>query len=357
MWDVSEWTRPRPWGLEIVSGDGQQGSPGAELDQPLVVEVRDQYGDLLPDAAVTFTVTGGEGQLSGRFTVEQATTDASGRAESTLTLGPHRGPNTVGVSLGRRELATFTADGVGTAVAELAGDYRTWHLPAGARARLGKGAMGGGDRAVALSADGQCLAVASATGVWLYEARTSRAQALLPTDRPVHSVAFSLDGTLAAGLNNGQVELWAVETGERIGILRHGDWGQVTVAFSRDGTALASGSTEQVIKLWDVEARRQIGVWEAALEDQSYYDISVAISPDETRLVSGFHDGTVRLWDVPTQTEVAVLEGHTRIGSRRWRSRPMVPCWLRAAGRAIARSGCGMWSGQTEIATLNGHAG
>ncbi len=310
--DVSEWKRPPfPSALEIISGDGQQGKPGAALTRPLVVEVRDQYGDLLPEASVTFTVTGGEGKLSGRFAVEHAATDADGRAELLLTLGPNPGPNIVGVSLGGRELATFTADGVGTAVAELEGNYRTWHLPAGATARLGKGRLGISDRAVALSADGRCLAVASAIGVWLYEASTSRAQALLPSESPVHSVSFSLAGTLAAGLNNGRVELWEVETGERIGTLRPADWGRVTVVFSPDGTKLASGSLEQVIKVWDIETRRVAGTWEVARDSDSYWDIPVAFSPDGTRLLSGFQDGTVRLWDVASQTEVATLEGHT----------------------------------------------
>ncbi len=91
LWDVSEWTGPRPFALEIISGDGQQGEPGASLAQPLVVEVRDQYGDLLPDAAVTFAVTAGEGRLSGRFTVEHTTAEADGRAELLLTLGPSTG--------------------------------------------------------------------------------------------------------------------------------------------------------------------------------------------------------------------------------------------------------------------------
>ena len=312
LWDISEWKGPRPFGLEIISGDGQQGSAGAALAQPLVVEVRDQHGDPLPEAHVTFTVTAGEGRLSGRFTVEHTTTDASGRAELPLTLGPHRGSNIVGVSLGRRELAEFSAEGVGTTVAELDGDYRTWHLPEAATVRLGKGAIGEGDRSVALSADGRFLAVASALGVWLYEAATSRALALLPSADPVHSVAFSLDGTLAAGLHNGQVELWEVETGERITTLRHADWDRVaSVAFSRDGTALASGSWDQVIKVWDVETRREVGTWEVARDSDSYWNISVAFSPDGTRLVSGFQDGTVRLWDIATQTELATLEGHT----------------------------------------------
>ena len=142
LWDVSDWTGPRPWEVEIVSGDGQQGAPGVALGNPLVVEVRDQYGDLLPEAAVTFAVNAGDGKLSGRFAVEHATTDAEGRAELPLTLGLHPGPNTVGVSIGGRELATFHAEGVGTVVAELEGDYRTWHLPPAARVRLGKGALG-----------------------------------------------------------------------------------------------------------------------------------------------------------------------------------------------------------------------
>ena len=354
LWDVSEWTGPRPFALEILSGDGQQGSAGAALAQPLVVEVRDQYGDPLPDAAVTFTITAGDAKLSGRFTVQHATTDANGRAELTLTLGLP-GPNTVGVSLGGRELATFTAEGVGTGVAELEGDYRIWHLPRAATVRLGKGAMGEGDRAVALSPDGCYLAVASGIGVWLYEAATSQALALLPSENPVHSVAFSQDGILAAGLINGQVELWEVESGERIGTLRHAEWGRVAaVVFSPDGTALASGSWDQVIKVWDVETRREVGTWEVPRESNSLWSLSVAFSPDGSTLASGFQDRTVRLWDVETQTEVATLKGHTD---------RVISVSFSPDGGLLASAGgwedptVRLWdvATQTEVATLIGH--
>ena len=339
--------------LEIVSGDGQEGVPGAALAQPLVVEVRDQYGDLLAGAAITFAVTAGDGKLSGRYSVEHATTDAGGRAELILTLGPNPGPNIVGVSLGGRELATFHAEGVGTAVAEQEGDYRTWHLPKAATVRLGQGALGRGDRAVALSADGRCLAVASGIGVWLYEVAASRALALLPTEGAGHAVAFSLDGTLAAGLEDGRVELWEVETGVRTGTLRHADWGGVTVVFSPDGTRLASGSGDQVIKVWDVETRDLVGTWEVQ-ETGRDEDISVAFSPDGSRLVSGFQDGTVRLWEVATRTEVAALAGHTdRVAS----------VSFSPDGRLLASGGgrddrtVRLWDGATptEIATLGGH--
>ena len=348
---------PRPHALAIISGDGQQGAPGVELAQPLIVEVRDQYGDLLPDAEVTFTVTAGEGQLSGRFAVEHATTAADGRAELLLSLGPQPGTNIVGVSLGGREVVTFSAEGVGTAVAELEGDYRTWHLPAAATVRLGKGALGEGDRAVALSADGRCLAVASAIGVWLYEAATSRALALLSTESSVRSVVFSLHGALAAGLENGRVELWEVETGERIGTLRHADWDRVTaVAFSPDGTSLASGSWEQVIKLWEVESRREMGIWEVPRESDSVWPLPVAFSPDGRRLVSGFQDGTVRLWDVATQTETARLEGHTdRITSVSFS--PDGGLLASAGGRGDPTVRLWDTATQAQVATLTGHTG
>ncbi len=354
--DMPVWLPPESLSrLEIISGDGQQGAPGEALAQPLVVEVRGQFGNLVPEAPVTFRVTAGEGKLSGRFTVQHATTDANGRVEIPLTLGPNPGTNTVEVSIGGRELVTFISEGVGTGVTELNGDYRTWHLPTLATMRLGKGVMGNGDRAVALSPDGRCLAVASAIGVWLYEASTSRALALLKTAGPVHSVAFSPGDILAAGLDNGRVELWDVETGTSITTLRHADWGRVSaVAFSPDGTRLASGSGEQTIKLWDLETRGEIGTWEVSRDGNLLWTVSVAFSPDGRRLASGFQDGTVRLWDVATGTEVATLEGHTdRVTS----------VSFSPDGSLLASAGAGkdptvrLWNAetQTEVATLRGH--
>ena len=353
LWDISEWTEPRSSALEIVSGDGQQGAPGTVLSHPLVVEVRDQYGYLLPDASVTFTITAGDGKLSGRFIVQHATTDADGRAEVSLTLGLHMGTNTVAVSLGGRELATFHAEGVGTAVIGMDGDYQTWHLPDAATVRLGKGNIGKGDRAVALSPDGQCLAVASDIGVWLYEVATSRALVLLPTEGPVHSVAFSQDGILASGsLAEGQVELWKVETGKRIGMLRH--VGITAVAFSSDGKRLASGSLHQVIKVWDIETMSEIGAWEVKRENNNVFSLSVAFSPDGKRLASGFQDGTVRLWDVATRTEVAIMKEHTgRVATVSFSPDGT----LLASGSEDQTIRLWDVATQTVIATLRGHDG
>ncbi|MDE3258698.1 MAG: M60 family metallopeptidase [Gemmatimonadota bacterium] len=338
--------------VAIISGDGQQGVPGKALAQHFVVEVRDQHGNPLSNVVVTFTVTAGEGKLSGRFTSQRAKTDVEGRAKLLLTLGPFPGRNTVVVSIGGR-VSTITAEGVGGGVVELEGDYRTWHLPEGVTARLGKGAMGEGDRAVALSPDGSILAVASDVGVWLYDAGTTRVRALLPTGRSVMSVAISSNGILAAGTHHDGVLLWAVATGTQIGRLRHS--GYVTsVVFSSDGTRLASGSWEQVIKIWDVESRREVGTWEVQRTSDIHLFLSLDFSPDGRRLASGFQDGTVRLWDVATRTEVANLEGHTdRVTSVSF-----------SPDGAQVASGSGdhtirLWdvSAQAEVATVEGHTG
>ena len=81
-------------GLSKVSGDNQSGVPGAVIANPLVIEVRDENSSVLEGISVTFTVTAGNGTLS----VTRTTTDKNGAAQSTLTLGPNIGTNTVSVS-------------------------------------------------------------------------------------------------------------------------------------------------------------------------------------------------------------------------------------------------------------------
>ncbi len=81
-------------GLSKISGDNQAGMSGATLTNPFVIEVRDENLSTLEGISVTFTVTAGGGTLNTTHT----TTDENGRAESTLTLGPNRGTNTVSIS-------------------------------------------------------------------------------------------------------------------------------------------------------------------------------------------------------------------------------------------------------------------
>ena len=91
-----------------ISGDTQQGTPGAALAQPFVVEVRDGSSVAFAGVPVNFAVTAGGGTLSTTNT----TTDVNGRAETTLTLGNTTDTNTVRVSVtGITQTITFTATG------------------------------------------------------------------------------------------------------------------------------------------------------------------------------------------------------------------------------------------------------
>ena len=119
LWDVSEWIGEQtitageeamPHTLTKVSGDGQEGMVGAALAKPFVVSVLDQNGSAFAGAVVRFSVTVGGGTLSSTT----ATTDANGRARSTLTLGDDPGTNTVTATVEGLEPETFTAIGQAT---------------------------------------------------------------------------------------------------------------------------------------------------------------------------------------------------------------------------------------------------
>ena len=93
--------------LSKIEGDNQHGLPNTPLPVPFVVEVRDPNdGSPHGGLPVTFTVTTGDGILN----VTRDTTDYSGRVETTLTLGPNLGINTVEVSVaGIEDTVTFNA--------------------------------------------------------------------------------------------------------------------------------------------------------------------------------------------------------------------------------------------------------
>ena len=94
--------------LAKYSGDGQQGAPGEPLVQPFVISVSDQNGAAFAGASVRFSVIAGGGTLSATT----ATTDANGRARTTLTLGSEPGTNTVEVSVAGLDPMTFTATAI-----------------------------------------------------------------------------------------------------------------------------------------------------------------------------------------------------------------------------------------------------
>ena len=120
----------------------------------------------------------------------------------------------------------------------------------------------------------------------------------------VQSVSFSPDGiTLAVGSTDETVRLWDVETGNPIETLTGHIYDISSVAYAPDGTTLAAGGHDSKVRLWDVAT----GTLKNTLENGNIVR-SVSFSPDGSILASaGGHE--VRLWDVETGTLKNVIRG------------------------------------------------
>ncbi|MBF2049367.1 MAG: NB-ARC domain-containing protein [Leptolyngbya sp. IPPAS B-1204] len=124
------------------------------------------------------------------------------------------------------------------------------------------------------------------------------------------SLAFSPDGKrLATGDTDNQIRIWNLVTGEQIATWQgHEDWVR-SVAFSPDGQTLASGSEDKTIRLWNVAT----GQCNRILENHTSWVRSVAFSPDGQLLASGSDDHTVRIWQVATGECIHKLTEHTNV--------------------------------------------
>jgi WD40 repeat protein len=87
------------------------------------------------------------------------------------------------------------------------------------------------------------------------------------------------------------------------------------VAFSPDGKTIASGSTDNTIKLWDVASGKQL----KTLNGHSSSVLSVAFSSDGKTIASGSDDNTIKLWDVASGKQLNTLRG-IAVKSLAWHS-------------------------------------
>lgn len=122
------------------------------------------------------------------------------------------------------------------------------------------------------------------------------------------AATFSPDGKLlATGDTDNNIRLWDAHTGQQILLLKgHKHWVRA-VAFSPDGQTLVSGAADYTVRLWDVYT----GQCRLVCSGHQGGVYSVAVSPNGQTIASSSADHTVMIWDSTTGHCLKTLNGHT----------------------------------------------
>ena len=128
------------------------------------------------------------------------------------------------------------------------------------------------------------------------------------------SCSFSPDGSaLATGSGDCTVRVWDLNTETPRHTLKgHAGW-VLNIAWSPDGTTLASGSMDNTVRLWDPKTGKQIGdglkghrKWITSLAWEPYH-----LNSKANRLASSSKDHTVRVWDTSLRRMEFSIAQHT----------------------------------------------
>jgi WD40 repeat protein len=219
-------------------------------------------------------------------------------------------------------ILALSPDGRQLACTDSKSSARVWEVETG-RERPPIANHGPQIRALTFSPDGTTLATGgSDRTIKLWDVATGRERGVLRCTFLPTALAWRPDGRrlAAAGvgaarsestgptsvrvINSGPGIVWDVPSGRALFDLPAHDGPAVAVAFSPDGTRLATAS-------WDSTARVVDAADGKLLHDlggHTSYVVGVAFSPDGRRLASGSFDETIKLWDVATGQEVFDLD-------------------------------------------------
>jgi eukaryotic-like serine/threonine-protein kinase len=208
----------------------------------------------------------------------------------------------------------FTPDGRRLATGSLDRTVRVWDMATGDLLRTIHVEFE--VQSAVFSPDGKTLAVgggppfrAQSLGwIRLHAADTGEPIASLGSDlRAVSCLAFSPDGTrLASSSLDGSAAVWDIATGQRVVKLDAHRYGALGVAFDRTGTMLATCGRDDTTRLWDAATGQLV----RKLQEHTGYAKSVAFSPDGSRVLSSGADGRgLKVWDAATGELILTLQG------------------------------------------------
>lgn len=109
------------------------------------------------------------------------------------------------------------------------------------------------------------------------------------------------------------IHLWNVQTGQLLDRLSGHEGPISTLAFTPDGSTLASGSWDRTIRLWSIFSRTQSSEPLQLTSDL----ICVAIRPDSAQLAAATLDGQLTFWTLSTSMQSSVIEARRDISGGR----------------------------------------
>lgn len=184
---------------------------------------------------------------------------------------------------------------------------------------------------------------------------------MMESDDSVFALARSDDGTrLAAGGVDRLVRIWNISQGYANAPLEqtienHADW-VLGLAFSPDGKHLLTASRDKTAKMWDLAAKESV----LTFPDHQNSVQGVALSPDGKIGMSVGEDNNVRFWQATDQAKQIGKQirlgagGHSKIVTRlAFHSDPKNPLLATCSADSSVR----LWSpaGGTLLRTLTGH--
>ena len=193
--------------------------------------------------------------------------------------------------------------------------YTQWHLPEGAKLRLGKGHI----RDIKSAPNGTQFIVATSIGIWLYDAHTgSEIARLNEKPRDIRTIAFSSDGKkLISADSEGEVQMWDIFTTKLLSTFQGPRKITNSVsAVSVDRIKLANKQHGN-IHLWEFGNETLQPIVTDIKSDSGFgHSTVMALSPNAMLFATAMwetdENHRIRVWDANTGNLLFVLEGHTR---------------------------------------------